>query len=237
MALLPDSMTNREYKVETVGDEIADFLDAVLDAMDFDVEYEILNGEEAGNYFERPALVVKFTGPDVEYLMSNKGEGLLALEQLTQEALRMAPDEHARLCFDANDFRMLRQEELRLSALTVADRVRESSQPYRFNPMNSRERRLIHLALRDATDLRTESSGIGPARHVVVYPAGMPSLPEPPPPPPHQRGGPGGHDDHGWRRGPGGGGGRDRERGRPPRRSGPGGRGGRGGGPRGRGRR
>jgi spoIIIJ-associated protein len=212
-------MSNRTYTVDTAGDDVADFLDAVLDSADFDVEYEILDGHEAGNYFEKPSLVVKFSGPDVQFLMANKGEGLLALEQLTQEVLDMAPDEHALLCFDANDFRLLRQEELRLSALTVADRVRESNTPYRFNPMSSRERRLIHLAMRDQADLRSESAGIGPGRHVVIYPAGMASLPDPPPPPPFARrpSGPGGDRDRrgGDRRGPGGDrGGRGGDRGR-----------------------
>lgn len=222
-----------KYTIDTCGDQIEEFLDTVLDLMDLDVTYDLFDGDEVGNYFEKPSLVVKFEGPDVEYLMANKGEGLLALEQLTQEVLDMASDEHALLCFDANDFRLLRQEELRLSALTIADRVRETNTPYRFNPMSSRERRIVHLALRDATDLRSESSGTGPYRHVVVYPAGMPSLPEPPPPPPGQRpfGGRGGDrggdhrggDRHGrggdrGRRGPGGGGGRGG--GRPPRRGG-----------------
>jgi spoIIIJ-associated protein len=36
--------------------------------------------------------------------------------------------------------------------------------------MNSRERRVVHLALRDHPELRTESEGEGPARHLVVYP-------------------------------------------------------------------
>lgn len=199
-------MSDRTYAVDTVGDEIADFLDAVLDAADFDVEYEILDGEEAGSYFEKPAVVVKFSGPDLEFLMNNKGESLLALEQLTQEVLGMAPDEHALMCFDANDYRLLRQEELRLSALTVADRVRESNTPYRFSPMSSRERRLIHLAMRDQADLRSESAGIGPHRHVVIYPAGMASLPDPPVPtgPPMRRSG-GGDRDRGGRGGDRGG--------------------------------
>ncbi len=224
-------MSSRVYTVETVGDEVADFLDAVLDSADFDVEYEILDGEEAGDYFEKPSLVVKFSGPDLEFLMYNKGEALLSLEQLTQEVLGMAPDEHALLCFDANDFRLLRQEELRIGALTVAERVRESKTPYRFSPMSSRERRLIHLAMRDQSDLRSESAGMGPYRHVVIYPAGMASLPDPPMPatPPRRpdAGGPRGDRD---RRGGGGGdrrggGGGDRGRGRDRGRGGDRGRG------------
>lgn len=218
-----------KYTIDTVGDKIEEFLDAVLDTMDFDVTYDLLDGEDVGDYFEKPSLVVKFEGHDVGFLMANKGEAMLALEQLTQEVLRMASDEHALLCFDANDYRLLRQQELRISALTIAERVRESQTPYRFNPMTSRERRILHLALRDETDLRSESSGVGPHRHVVVYPAGMASLPDPPPPPPMRRSGPGGGggrdgrdgrrdggDRRDGRRGSGGGGGG----GRGPRRGG-----------------
>jgi spoIIIJ-associated protein len=46
--------------------------------------------------------------------------------------------------------------------------------------MNSRERRVIHISLRGETAVRSESLGSGPQRQVVVYPAGMTSLPEPP---------------------------------------------------------
>jgi spoIIIJ-associated protein len=36
--------------------------------------------------------------------------------------------------------------------------------------MSSRERRIVHLALRDSADLRTESQGEGSHRCLVVYP-------------------------------------------------------------------
>jgi len=107
-------------------------------------------------------------------------ELLLALEQVTMETLKFGSDEHSRLSFDANDYRMLRIEELRLSAQTAAEKVIRTGTPFRFNPMNSRERRVIHLALRGETAVRSESAGSGPGRQVVVYPAGMASLPEVP---------------------------------------------------------
>jgi spoIIIJ-associated protein len=104
---------------------------------------------------------------------------------------------------------MLRIAELRLSASTAAERVKRSNTPFRFSPMSSRERRIIHLALRNETEVRSESAGTGPFRQVVIYPAGMATPPEPPPSPfserPRMGGGP-------PRRGPGGGGG-DRDRG------------------------
>jgi spoIIIJ-associated protein len=161
--------------------------------------------------------VIRFSGADVDLLLANKAELLLALEQLTMEALGMAPEEHARLCFDANDHRLLRIRELRMSAEAAADRVKKTHIPFHFSPMNSRERRILHLALRDETQVRSESVGEGPLRQVVVVPADMKTLPEPiRPPRPRPDDGPrdrGPRDRHDRRSGPPG---RGRDRG--PRR-------------------
>src|SRR2546425_661600 len=64
----------------------------------------------------------------------------------------------------------LRLEELRMAASVAAERVRKTGAPYEFAPMSSRERRIVHLALRDHPDLRTESQDEGGRRRVVVYP-------------------------------------------------------------------
>ena len=175
-------MNERKYSVASVGPKIDEFLDPVLEQAGFDLDYEIADVESGEADFETPDVVVKFSGHDVDLLLGNRAELLLALEHLTMEALRMPSEDHSRISFDANDYRLLRIEELRLSAIAAAEKVKSTGQPFRFNPMNSRERRVIHLALRHETELRSESLGTGPQRQVVVYPAGMASLPEPPPP-------------------------------------------------------
>ena len=52
----------------------------------------------------------------MDLLLSNRAELLLALEHVTMEMLRMPSEDHSRISFDANDYRLLRIEELRLSA-------------------------------------------------------------------------------------------------------------------------
>ncbi|MGD0435306.1 MAG: R3H domain-containing nucleic acid-binding protein [Bryobacteraceae bacterium] len=175
-------MDEQKYTVSSTGPRIEEFLDAILDDMDFDVAYEILEGMHTHPDLEDPDLVIQFSGPDVDLMLGNKAEVLLALEFLTMEALRLPPDHHSRLCFDANDYRLLRIEELRLSAVTAAERVKKTRSPFHFSPMSSRERRIIHLSLRNETDIRSESTGSGPFRQVVVLPIDMP-LPEPIRPP------------------------------------------------------
>ncbi len=173
-------MTERKYLAAAIGPRVESFLRPTLRAAGFDLSFEITDSHPAGDDFETPDVVVKFTGPDVDLLLSNRAELLLALEHVTMEMLRMPSEDHSRISFDANDYRLLRIEELRLSAMTAAEKVKRTGVPFRFNPMNSRERRVIHMALRNEPEVRSESLGAGLSRQVVVYPAGMASLPEPP---------------------------------------------------------
>jgi spoIIIJ-associated protein len=175
-------VTDIKYTVTETGPKIETFLERILPLAGLNVTFDITDGETAHHTFETPDLVVRFVGDDVDILVANKAEVMLALEHLTMEILGVPSDQHSRLCFDANDHRLLRIEELRMSAVTIADKVLKTQVPYQFNPMNSRERRIIHLALRDFKQLRSESLGQGQFRHVVVLPVDAPSLPEPPPP-------------------------------------------------------
>jgi len=84
--------------------------------------------------------------------------------------LHLAGNEHEKISFDCMGHRKARLEELRMSARVAAEKVRHSGTPYQFAPMSSRERRMLHLALRDEQDLRTESEGEGLRRSVVLYP-------------------------------------------------------------------
>jgi spoIIIJ-associated protein len=181
-------MEAKKYTVGTTGPRIDAFLRTIAKNAGFQFQWAIQAAEPLHPDFENPDVIVRFNGPDVDLLLANKAEMLLALEQLTMEMLRMTQDEHSMLQFDANDYRALRIEELRLSALTAAEKVKKSHLPFHFSPMNSRERRIIHLALRNDSDVRSESAGMGPHRQVVVYPADMPS-PSSQPPAPFRRGG------------------------------------------------
>jgi len=125
---------------------------------------------EKADEFERPEIVVIFDGPDKELLLERGAELLLALEYLAVRSLRLEPPFFDRIRFDSGDFRSLRIAELMLSAKVAAQRVRETKQPFRLNPMTPRERRIVHLALKDLAGIRTTSEGIGEERQVVILP-------------------------------------------------------------------
>ena len=184
-------MSEKKYDVAAVSACLDGFLRLLLKSAGFDLDYEFVDGETRHPDFENPDVLVKFRGRDVDLLLANKAELLLALEHVSAEVMGLPSEDHARVSFDANDYRALRIEELRISAAAAADRVKSSGKPFLFNPMNSRERRIIHLSLRNEPTVRSESTGIGIGRHVVVYPEGMPSFTQPPGPPPrYERSGP-----------------------------------------------
>jgi spoIIIJ-associated protein len=171
-------VSDRKYSAETTGPGVEAFLRPILQRAGFRLQFEILDAHSPHPDFENPEVVVKFSGADVDLLLGNRAEVLLALEHLTMEVLGMPPEHHTRLCFDAQDYRALRIEELRLSAAAAAEKVRRTGSPFPFNPMTSRERRIVHLALRDEPGVRSESTGFGSHRQVVVYPEGAPSAPQ-----------------------------------------------------------
>jgi spoIIIJ-associated protein len=120
--------------------------------------------------WERPEILVELSGPDSPLLLERGGELLRSLELLALEMLRLPGNEHEKVSFDCMNHRAMRLEELRMAASVAAEKVRKSGIPYQFAPMSSRERRIVHLALRDHDDLHTESQGEGLRRSVVVYP-------------------------------------------------------------------
>ncbi|HZP16548.1 MAG TPA: R3H domain-containing nucleic acid-binding protein [Terriglobales bacterium] len=120
--------------------------------------------------WERPEVLVEFAGPDAQLLLERGAELLRSLELLAIEMLRLPGNEHEKVSFDCMGHRKARLEELRMAARVAADKVRQTGMPYQFAPMSSRERRILHLALRDEQDLRTESAGEGLRRSVVLYP-------------------------------------------------------------------
>lgn len=150
---------------------IDELLRRTLQEGGFRLKYRISANPPATNELgETPEIVVEFTGPDSGLLVERNGELLRALEHVALKVLRLESEEHDKLSFDCMNFKAIRAQELKMAAEVAAERVRKTGQPYQFAPMSARERRMVHLAMRDHADLRTESSGQAERRFVVVYP-------------------------------------------------------------------
>lgn len=112
--------------------------------------------------------VINLSGDDTHYVLSENGELLDAFETLLFQVFgRELEREHRFIC-DAEGFRQTRKAELAAMAKFAAKNVREKGVPFTFGELNSTERRMIHVTLKDEEDLLTESVGMGRDRRLKV---------------------------------------------------------------------
>lgn len=160
-------MPDLEWTVDSLAPRVQAFLNPLLDAAGLDLGYDLYEVRSSDDRIG-PDVAVDFSGDDSDLLLERRAALLLALEQLTLEALRVPPEDRFRLLFDVEDHRMLRIEELRRSAHAAAERVKSTGRPFAFRPMTSRERRILHLSLRNDDRVQTLSEGFSSYRHTVV---------------------------------------------------------------------
>jgi len=165
--------------LQQAAQKIAGFLANLNKLGGFRFKYRITAGDGARDPqgLEAREIYVELGGPDVPLLTQHSGELLRALETIAAQMLRLDSREHDLISFDAGNFKALRAQELQLQAETAAEKVMRTGVPYAFPPMNSRERRLLHLAFRSIEGVETASNGEGPDRFLAVYPAGKTNLP------------------------------------------------------------
>ena len=137
----------------------------------FHLAVEIRPRQPAHGDLESPEYLVDFSGEDSALLLESNGILLDALEYVVRKAVRLEDDLLTKITFDCDDWRLLRVRELQLTAQLAAERVLETGDPHPLGPMNPRDRRVIHLALRDQPKVRTQSEGFGRERRVIIYPA------------------------------------------------------------------
>jgi spoIIIJ-associated protein len=151
------------------ADALRNFLETIIRAAGFQLTVTVsMAAPGAGG---DAAVLADVDGRDKEILLERGAEVLKALEHLAFRALRLEPEHHEKIHIDCGGYRAMRFEELRMTAKVAAERVQASKQPFRLNPMTSRERRIVHLALKDMPGIRTESVGVGEHRQVVIHPA------------------------------------------------------------------
>ena len=144
----------------------AEFLQGVLDRMGLqaNVTAQLLEGEDEIVYR------LNISGDDLGILIGRRAETLDALQYLTRLVVNQQTHRWYRIEVDVENYKQRREQSLQRLARNMADRAVSEGRTIVLEPMPARERRLIHLALRDREDVRTESIGEGDARKVTIIP-------------------------------------------------------------------
>ena len=96
------------------------------------------------------------------------GKNIGALETLLRLIVKKRLNEAPLLHLDINNYRSLKDESLRELAKKAARRARFYKQPVALEAMSAYDRRIIHTELATHPDIKTESTGEGRQRRVVV---------------------------------------------------------------------
>jgi len=143
--------------------EIGQFLLGTIERMGLG-SFEISESEDG------EMVVLQVKGPAGQTLSSGQGRTVDALQLLVnQVSARVGPDRQ-RVVIDVEGDADAREEFLGKLAERVAKRALQTGRAVALDPMNGRDRRLIHMALRDREDVATMSEGEGRYRQVVVVP-------------------------------------------------------------------
>jgi spoIIIJ-associated protein len=110
---------------------------------------------------------------DDHLLNGRGGETRLALQHILNRFLNKGDGSRYHLQLEVNDFWEQRENELVGIARKLADQAVAENAEIVGEPMNSMERRIVHMTLREDGRVKTYSLGDGAVKRVAVAPAGM----------------------------------------------------------------
>jgi spoIIIJ-associated protein len=158
----PDELEGeREMAVEVVQ-ELLDKMRVSAQVSGYLTEPDDLTGHSVN--------IIDINGEDLGILIGPRGETLDSLQFISR--LMVSHKLHRRVNFvvDVEGFRRRREQALTRLAERMADKVRQRGEPIALEPMSAYERRIIHMTLRGAPDVYTESTGEGKQRRVRIFP-------------------------------------------------------------------
>ncbi len=125
----------------------------------------VAEGEEAAT-----SINLDITGDDLGILIGRRGQTLSCLQYIVRLIVGHQTEFWVPIVLDVEGYKQRRYESLRALAWRLAEQVKTRGVSFTLEPMLAYERRIIHLALADHSDVTTESIGEGGARRVVIQP-------------------------------------------------------------------
>ena len=158
-------------KIGELGPE-GEFVLGVLERMD-------LGSFEIGQTEEGDLHVVAVNGPAALHLTESDGRVIEAIQLLAnQAAMRSGGEEAQRVVLEFEGDADRRATFLETMASRAAQRALRTRRSIALDPMNPRDRRVVHLTLRDFDGVATISTGEQRYRRVLVVPEGAPEYEE-----------------------------------------------------------
>ncbi len=139
-----------------------EILEGILVRMGLDYPVEVIENEES--------VTLRISGDGSGLLIGRGGQTLDAIQYIINKAINKARLDRRIIILDTEEYRGKREEYLLSLASKLAGKVKRSRKPVTISNMSARDRRIIHLALKDDPALLTKSRGEGAYRKIVIIP-------------------------------------------------------------------
>ncbi|MGI6594588.1 MAG: RNA-binding cell elongation regulator Jag/EloR [Christensenellales bacterium] len=137
-----------------------EFIDTVVTLLDAGCSVDYEKGYDS--------IKVVIDDGNLSKVIGHRGETLDALQYLSSCVANLDTEGFVRVQIDAGNYREKRTESLVRLANNLAKRCIKTKRSQKIEPMNSYERRIIHLALKENEKVETESLGEGPLKEIVI---------------------------------------------------------------------
>ena len=157
--VVEDGITKAEQ--DFIADTGKEFLLGMFGKMGLSVQIEKLTTKDK--------ITFQVHGEDLGILIGKHGQTLDAIQYLTNLVANKEVRRRCQIVVDVENYRSRREETLVQLAHRLGAKVRRTRQKIALEPMNAFERKIIHLALQNEKNIKTDSEGQEPYRHIVIY--------------------------------------------------------------------
>ena len=157
--VVEDGITKAEQ--DFIADTGKEFLLGMFGKMGLSVQIEKLTTKDK--------ITFQVHGEDLGILIGKHGQTLDAIQYLTNLVANKEVRRRCQIVVDVENYRSRREETLVQLAHRLGSKVRRTRQKIALEPMNAFERKIIHLALQNEKNIKTDSEGQEPYRHIVIY--------------------------------------------------------------------
>ena len=172
---LDHAVKNRDFQVDDTIDDIKlsplksdpkeigrDALQRIIDLITTDAT--ILIEEKPNRFF------FHVKGRNSAVLIGKRGQTLEAIQYIVEKIVNKKRKERVGIQVDVEGYLQKRRISLEKTALRLAEKVKRTGKPATMGQMNSHDRRIVHIALKDDNMVRTQSMGEGILRKLVIFP-------------------------------------------------------------------
>jgi len=166
----PDIVPSDERTMQAL-----EFVTDVIDEMELDCKVRLRRPREGDSPDE---INIEIVGRDAGLAIGKKGHVLQALQFLTHRVVNRPGLDKRHVLVDAEGYRSRRDDSLASMAQRLGRQAVHEGKIITFEPMNPRDRRVVHMALAKFEGVITKSEGEGEDRRVQIIPVRRPASAE-----------------------------------------------------------